>query len=237
MLNKPIPKEELNKMNTLILDSDGVCVKRGTEIREKIGKTYELTVKTNLLSDELAQKIRKLNKHLDIYICSGRSLPYLEIIYHKVADCVFFIPENGATEKADTLIYIKQQIIKENLPIKGFEPKSYILTIHADHEIRRIREITNEIDSLLKVMWNGEAFDIQPKSTSKGEAIKNIGNTIAIGDRINDKEMLEVADIPVSADIKQLKAPYWTKGKGLPGEQLVDYLLKHYEDKEKMGMV
>ncbi len=51
-------------------------------------------------------------------------------------------------------------------------------------------------------------------------------NTIIIGDGSNDKEMVEMAGLGVSAEIKDLKAEYYTVGKGLGGEILVDYLLK-----------
>jgi len=84
-------------------------------------------------------------------------------------------------------------------------------------------------------MWNGEAFDIQKKIVSKGEGLKRLmqtlkiqrEETIAIGDRINDKELIEVAGIGVSADADRLKAEYWTTGEQLGGEVLVEYLLKN----------
>ena len=85
-------------------------------------------------------------------------------------------------------------------------------------------------------MWvAGEAWDIQRKDTSKWGGIKKIlgllklkrENTIIIGDGPNDKEMVEMAGIGVSADINDLKAEYYTTGKGLGGEILVEYLLKN----------
>ena len=84
-------------------------------------------------------------------------------------------------------------------------------------------------------MWvANEAWDIQRKDTSKGEGLKKIirllglkrENIIAIGDGPNDKEMVELAGIGVSADMEDLKAEYYTVKKGLGGEILVDYLLK-----------
>ncbi len=82
-------------------------------------------------------------------------------------------------------------------------------------------------------MWNGEAFDIQRKGVSKGESLETMlkilaiekDEVIAIGDRINDKELLDAAGIGVSADRKVLPAKYWTIGYGLPGEALTNYLL------------
>jgi hydroxymethylpyrimidine pyrophosphatase-like HAD family hydrolase len=250
MLNKKIPKKELDKTQLLILDSDGVCVKRGTKITEKIDKNnYELRIKTNVVSDEIADKIRRLSGRFKIAICSGRSLMYLKTIYHKVIDCVVFIAENGAIEydqgiirhrefslySTSVLNKIKREVLESKIPISGFEPKNVILTIHAKKEFKEIYDIVKKEDRLgaLKVMWNGEAFDIQPLYLSKAIGIKRLNyekqGVIAIGDRINDKEMIESADIPISADIDRLKAPYWTIGKKLPGEQLLDYLLKVYE--------
>jgi hydroxymethylpyrimidine pyrophosphatase-like HAD family hydrolase len=232
MLNKEIPKNKLNEVKFLVLDSDGVCIKRGTEIRETIKDDYYIFyMKTHTLSDEIAEKIRKVALHIPIFICSGRSQKYLETVYSKVKDCVHFIPENGAIRKPDSLDEIRKKIIEKNLPV-AFEPKNFILTVHADHEIKEIYKIVEETDKNLKVMWNGEAFDIQDKKFSKGDVFKIAAQSkkfIAIGDRINDKELLEAAYIPVSADISQLEAPYWTTGDKLPGEQLLDYLLKRYE--------
>jgi phosphoserine phosphatase len=84
-------------------------------------------------------------------------------------------------------------------------------------------------------MWvAGEAWDIQRKDVSKGAGIKKImgllklkkENLLAVGDGLNDKEMVEMAGIGVSADINDLKAQYYTVGKGLGGEILIDYLLR-----------
>ena len=236
MLNKEIPKEKLKGLELLVLDSDGVCVERGTDINERIeNDRYILHIETNILSDRLAEKIKRLSKKLSIVICSGRKRTYLEIIYNKVIDEAFLIAENGAetfrmfNSIYSNLLEIKEEIIRKKLPIKGFEPKKYILTIHCDKEIKEIYDIVNSKDKSLKVMWNGEAFDIQQKEISKGLAVRFLFSSqkiIAIGDRINDKELLDIADVPVSADIKQLRASYWTTGNELPGEQLVDYLLK-----------
>jgi hydroxymethylpyrimidine pyrophosphatase-like HAD family hydrolase len=82
------------------------------------------------------------------------------------------------------------------------------------------------------VLWNGEAFDIQKKEVSKGAGLKKLmehlnikrEETIAMGDRINDKELLETAGIGVSADKETLPAEYWTEGQGMPGEILARYL-------------
>lgn len=250
MLNKNIPKKELDKTQLLILDSDGVCVERGTKIVERIDNNkYELNIKTNVLSDRIADKIKRLNGRFKIAICSGRSLMYLKTVYSKVIEDVVLIAENGAIEydqgmircrefslySTSTLNRIKKKVLERKIPVSGFEPKNVILTIHAKKEFEEIYDIVKKIDKLeaLKVMWNGEAFDIQPKYLSKASGIQRFNfmkeGMVAIGDRINDKEMIELADIPVSADIKELKAPYWTTGKGLSGEQLLDYLLKVYE--------
>lgn len=232
MLNKEIPKNKLKEIEFLVLDSDGVCVARGTEIKETIQDNYYIYImKTHTLSDSLAAKIRQTTKHLPVFISSGRSQQYLETVYSKVKDCVAFIPENGAIRRPDSLDEIKREIIKRELPV-AFEPKNFILTVHAPTEIRQIYQIVRETDKNLKVMWNGEAFDIQDKNFSKGKVFSMAAQShkfMAIGDRVNDMELLEAAYLPVSADIDALEAPYWTIGGNLPGEQLIDYLLKYYE--------
>ena len=252
MLNKEISKEKLNKLKMLILDSDGVCLPRGTFIVEKETKNfYEANIKTYKISDELAEMINRLKKQMKICFSSGRGLIYLQNMFGKILGQGTIIQaENGNLSLIegrvvqhfdyDESYFKKIATIKEEikeLAIKGFEPKQFILTVHADREIPQIYKIVkrNDPENELKTMWNGEAFDIQKKIVSKGEGLKRLmevlkierEQTIAIGDRINDKELIEAAGIGVSADPENLKAEYWTIGEKLAGEVLVEYLLKN----------
>ena len=252
MLNKEIPQEKLNKLKMVVLDSDGVSLPRGTDILEKEGPDfYQAEIRTNKITDGLAEKLNRLKKRMKICMSSGRSLIYLQSMYGKIlGEGTILQAENGNLSLIEgklmqhfdynekyfkKLAMIREEIKK--LPIKGFEPKQFIMSVHADREIPGVYEIVkrNDPENELKVMWNGEAFDIQKKIVSKGEGLKRLmqtlkiqrEETIAIGDRINDKELIEVAGIGVSADADRLKAEYWTTGEQLGGEVLVEYLLKN----------
>lgn len=251
MLNKDIPKDVLEKIRLLVLDTDGVTIKRGTEIKEEETEEYwSAKIKTKKISKELAEMIERLiEKGIMVMVSSGRSMVYLQSMYSRLLGTdVILQAENGNLSLVEGKIiqhfqyskkYFKKisrirERIKE-LPIHGFEPKQFILTAHSPREIEEVYEIVKEEDpeGELKVMWNGEAFDIQKKEISKGKGLRRLidylnidGKTVAIGDRVNDKELLDVVDIAVSADKNKLKEKYWTTGKGLPGEQLVEYLLE-----------
>jgi len=252
MLNKEIPQEKLQNLKLLILDSDGVSIPRGTKISEKEeGNFYEVNFKTEKITDEFANLVNQLKKKIQICISSGRSLIYLQSMYDKIiGQGTILMAENGNLsldngqiiqhflydeEYFEKLAKIKKEV--KRLDISGVEPKQFILTIHAPREILEVYEIVKkfDIDKKLRVMWNGEAFDVMAGNASKGEALKFLlqffsirsNNVIAIGDRVNDKELLEVAGVGVSADPQNLPAEFWTIGNFLPGEALVRYLLQN----------
>ncbi|MCD6398628.1 MAG: HAD hydrolase family protein [Candidatus Aenigmarchaeota archaeon] len=256
MLNKDIPKKLLNKIKLLVLDTDGVTIERGTKIIEKDSEEYwTATIRTNKISRELADMIKKLEERgLLVMISSGRSLVYLQSMYSRIlGDGTILQAENGnlsmiggkiiqhfnySQKYFEKISRIKERIKK--LPISGFEPKQFILTVHSPKEFKDVYKIVKEEDPKreLTVMWNGEAFDIQKREVNKGEGLKKIvdylkidGLVIAIGDRVNDKELLDVADIGISADESRLKEEYWTIDKELPGEQLIEYLINNLVSK------
>jgi len=243
------------KIGLVVFDSDGVLVPRGTQIREKFnGNDYELWFSTKVVSDRIAQKINWLKETVPVCISSGRSMLYLESIYAKVKDGVIFSAENGSLVNIQSVfmqepwsntdwrkIIKKLTDIKEDIKelehpeIKGFEPKQFILTVHAESELKEVYDIVAKHDPIIEldIMWNGEAFDIQKIDTSKGNTIIDLANDfgiekeniIAIGDRKNDEDMVKVAGIGISADKKHLKADYYLEGE-LPGEELLDILLE-----------
>lgn len=251
MLNQDIPKKYLQSLRLLVLDSDGVCIPRGTEIRESYQSgLYSLNFKTRVISESLAGKVNRLKKRINVAFASGRGLLYIQSIYSPLIDSkTILIAENGAVlfrnnkiehypfndDYIDLLREIRNEV--NGLPVYGFEPKHFILTVHSPREFQEVYEIVRKKDHNhnLRIMWNGEAFDIQSKDISKGAAlerlIRELGlekeQVIAIGDRINDKEMLDIAGIGVSADKEALPAEYWTVSDKLPGEALVDYLLEN----------
>jgi len=262
MLNKEIPKEKLEKIRLVVFGSDGVTIERGTKIVEKeVDQNYEVSFKTKRISDSLVDLINRLKEKKRVLIASGRSLVYLQSMYSPLfsqrgpepyqflENQVYLMAENGTLvfywEKIHQLFEFEEGYFEllskireriKKLPILGFEPKQFILTVHAPREMKEVYEIVKEIDKVnyLKVLWNGEAFDIMPRKISKGEGLRilcqilgiSLEEVMAIGDGINDKEMLEVAGIGVSADKDKLPAEYWTVGEGLPGEILARYLLE-----------
>ena len=254
MLNKPISREQLRSLKLLVLDSDGVSVPRGTDITERQSETlYEATIKTYRISDTFAELINKLKQKLYVCISSGRNLVYLQVMYEKIlGGNTILQAENGHLsliggtlvqhffydeEYFRTLRAIKQDILQ--LPIEGIEPKQFFLAVHAPRELPEVYEVVKKHDEKneLKVIWNGEAFDIQKKEVSKGAGLQKLmehlnikrEETIAIGDRINDKELLEASGIGVSADREVLPAEYWTEGEGMPGEILAYYLWQNLD--------
>ncbi len=257
MLNKEISNDKLSRIKLLILDSDGVVIPRGTKIREgETGEKYFANIETYKISDRLAEKINRLKSKIKVCISSGRSLIYIQSMYAAIiGEGVILQAENGnlsliggqimqhfdyGEDYFKKIAAIRNEIVRSEeesmASILGFEPKQFILTIHSKDEARGVYDIVkkHDYDEELKIMWNGEAFDIQKHSISKGEGLRRLlgflniksEEVIAMGDRINDKELLEVAGRGVSADKDALPAEYWTVGEGLPGEALVDYLLE-----------
>lgn len=256
MLNKDIPSEVLARLKLVIFDSDGVSIPRGTQISEHETsengtRMEEIDMKTFIITDEFADMLIRLRQKLIVGVSSGRALLYLQTMFGPIiGDNTVLQAENGNVslvggeivqhfeydeEYFATLAKIRQDV--EKLAIKGIEPKQFILSIHTDVELSEVYEIVRHHDkrSQLRVMYNGEAFDIQRDNVSKAAGLAKLMDKlgvkreemIAIGDRINDREMVELAGIGVSADHDRLESEYWTTGEGLPGEQLAHYLLAH----------
>ncbi len=249
-LNKKIPN--VRRIKLLVLDSDGVCMPRGTKIKEKEGRDrFEIEMRTNTITPDFSSKLASLSRRIQVVVSSGRTLLYLRSMYGRFST-VDIMAENGSIFlkdnkkiislfEPDDSYLVKIAKIREEmkkLPVT-FEPKQFILTAHSEEEHKEVYEIVKKYDpqGALRVMWNGEAFDIQDKSISKGAGLKKLmelqglspREVVAIGDRVNDREMVELAGIGVSADQKVLPAEYFTVGEGLPGEQLVDYLLAEFK--------
>lgn len=254
MLNKDIPPQTLEQLKLAVFDSDGVAIPRGTVISEHVerGSTNMevISMKTYIITDHFAGLLNRLRRRVKVAISSGRSLLYLQGMFAPIiGNGTILTAENGNISLIDgkvvqhfeyeesyfeALSAIRREV--EKLPIKGIEPKQFILSIHADHEIKEVYDIVKNHDpeQKLRVMWNGEAFDIQRKDVSKAAGLECLmgylevtpEQTLAIGDRINDREMIELAGVGVSADQRSLPAQYWTTGNGLPGEVLAEYLVE-----------
>jgi len=253
MLNKNIPTNDLKRIKLVVFDSDGVSIPRGTAISERVTpESIEMNIKTHMITLELTSLLKRLRERFIVCVSSGRSLLYLQTMYGPIiGKNTILQAENGNVslidgmivqhEKYDeqyfeTLSHIRSDVRK--LDIKGVEPKQFILSVHADKEIKKVYEIVERHDEReeLRVMWNGEAFDIQRKNVSKATGLvairKHLGlekeEVMAMGDRVNDIEMLNEAGIGVSADKNGAPAEYWTEGEGMPGQILAEYLVQQF---------
>jgi len=126
---------------------------------------------------------------------------------------------------------------KTNQDFESFEPKQFLITLHAKSEIMEVYDIVKKYDvnNEFYAIWNGEAFDIAPERLNKGTALKNLAdflnidmkNTMAIANGPNDRHMVEMAGIGVTTEPDELKADFHTTDdQHLGGEQLIDILLK-----------
>jgi HAD superfamily hydrolase (TIGR01484 family) len=257
---KPITqltREDIENIKLVCFDVDGVTIKRGTDIKEvKTKQTTTLTVKTSNLSPRMLKKMLELKKYFFIAIASGRSSLYLTKIYSELLwDRAALISEIGIFTLIDGQLIQHEKFDKRTLKImrnifvdlkklegkhkdfRAFEPKQFLITLHAWNEIPEVYDIVkkHDLNNEFYCWWNGEAFDIAPKRLNKGAGIKhladylkiNMGQTMAIGNGPNDADMVKAAEIGITTDPKVLPADFYTTGSlHLGGEELVDRLLE-----------
>ena len=132
----------------------------------------------------------------------------------------------------------------QNENIMGFEPKETFLTVHCKDRVPEIEALINKDTHY--IIWNGEAYDIGDPNINKGTGLERIKKVIsertgkeikaiAIGDRQNDIDLLEKADISVSADSKVLTTPDYfvpEDSEVLPGITLAKHLLKLFKENQ-----
>lgn len=252
-----LTKSDIADIRLVCFDCDGVTVKRGTEIDEDTGreKVY-LKIKTNILAEPMRKKLELLKKRFHVTFSSGRSLIYLEMMYGKILwEKASLQGENGIftlidgqvlqheffdPETLKTIQKIKNEIRRldqENADISGFEPKQFLISVHCCREVKDVYDVVKRFDRKdeFYCWWNGEAFDISLKRINKGTGLKHLADylkvpyeqTMAIGNGINDKDMIDAAGIGVTTDPENLKADFHTSGKlHLGGEELIDKLLE-----------
>ena len=245
---------DIEGVNLVVFDVDGVIVPRGTKIVEEEGM-----VKYNLKfpPEKFILLARELLEYTNVAISSGRSMLTLKNMFSELlgeernGNVFLMQAENGGRLSwgvdemgagHDPEIMRKLSLLRKELReiqhenIAGFEPKESILTLHC---VDRVPEIEEKLrDYPHYILWNGEAYDIGEKGISKGSGLHRMKGrlrevmgkefrTIAIGDRENDVELLEQADISVSADRERLKdAQYYIDGsEELPGVVLAERLL------------
>jgi len=254
---KDLTKKDIKEVKLICFDVDGVIIKKGTDIKEK--KTSDnttLTVKTSNLQPEMRDRLIELKKHYFISISSGRSSMYLtkvfsEILWENAAlisEIGIFTLINGeliqhekftksTLEKMRNIRVALQGLEGKVKDFTAFEPKQFLITLHAASEIPEVYDIMKEKDPEKEFycIWNGEAFDIAPKRLNKGTGLKNlsnhlgieVGQTIAIGNGPNDKDMTDTAGIGVTTEPKWLKSDFYTtKEQNLGALDLIDKLLE-----------
>ena len=241
-----LTKKDLRHIKLIVFDVDGVLVPRGTKIKQVGNKT---TLQTKKINERQIEQIKKLNKlGFKIDINSGRGLYMLQEMFRDVLSFVSLTYENGSATWFKGKIYqhvnsfdeLKDVFDKlgkiKSKKIKGFEPKEFIITIHCKKRIKKIEEVVNRYKKLYWI-WNEEAYDIgikkiQTKATGLKALIKSLKlhkkNVLAIGDNYNDKELVEEAEISVSADKSRLNGDFYVplNGKFLPADLLMQKIIK-----------
>ena len=252
---KPISELSNVKPNLIVFDVDGVIVPRGTKIIEDKSK---LTIDLKFPPQKFISLAKKLLNYTNIAISSGRSMLTLKTMFselvgeEKNGNHFILQAENGGRiswgadeisaghnpshlRKLSVLRSELKKIKDEN--ILGFEPKESILTIHCKSKVPQIESIIKNYPHYL--IWNGKAYDIGDPNITKGTGLLKIKQefkkrmnkdifAIAIGDRQNDIDLLEKADISVSADANLLKSChfYIQETNQLPGIVLAEKLLE-----------
>jgi HAD superfamily hydrolase (TIGR01484 family) len=252
-----LKKEDIKSVKLVCFDVDGVTIKKGTDIKEvRTKEDTTLTVKTSNLLPEMKEKITELKKHYFIAISSGRSSLYLTKIFAELLwDRTALLSEIGIFtliegeliqhEKFEEKTLKKMRNIRVALQeLEGkvkdfgaFEPKQFLITLHAFSELPEVYEVMKKHDPEKEFysIWNGEAFDIAPKRLNKGTGLINlakhlkidINQTIAIGNGPNDKDMTDAAGIGITTEPNWLKSDFYTTGEQhLGGLELINKLLE-----------
>lgn len=245
--------QDLQNIKLLSFDSDGVTVQHGTEVLEKAGV---LTIKSKVITEDMLEKVEKLKKRFHINFTSGRNLLYLNQMLSPVLwENVSLQGENGLftliegqviqadrikseeLEKVEAIRSEISELARRNDNIKGFEPKQFIVSVHCFKPDPQVEDIVRRIDTNNEfyALWvSNEAYDIFLKRFNKGVGLEFLANhlnidlsqTLAVGNDLNDKPMLERAGIGVTTNKDILEADYYTEQKyEQGGTEVVDYLL------------
>lgn len=254
---KDLTNDDIKDVKLLVFDVDGVTIKKGTVIKEvKTDDSSTLTVKTHNLQPEMKKRLLELKKYFFIAISSGRSSLYLTKVFTEllwdntalISELGIFTLLNGELiqhEKFDKKTLQKMRNIKVGLEalegkvkdFTAFEPKQFLITLHAKSEIPEVYEIMKkeDLEKEFYALWNGEAFDIAPKYLNKGTGLKHLAkylkidlkDTIAIGNGPNDKDMTDTAGIGISTEPKWLTSDFATKGnQDLGAIEFIDKVLE-----------
>jgi len=241
-----LTKEAIKEIKLIVFDVDGVLVPRGTKIKQEGNTTTLETKRIHEKQIEQIKKLYELGYYVDIN--SGRGLYMLQEMFREVMPFVSLTYENGSCSWYKGKLYQhvnSYEHLRHVLPklqkvkhanIKGFEPKEFIITIHAHDRVPQIEEIMKTEDELYCI-WNGEAYDIGIKEIqTKAIGLRNMmdvhnlkkENVLAIGDNYNDKEMMDCAGISVTADKTRVEGTYYVElnGEKLPADVMMTQILK-----------
>jgi HAD superfamily hydrolase (TIGR01484 family) len=240
-----LDRNKIKEIKLIVFDLDGVVVPRGTKIKQKGNITI---LETKQVMEKQINQIKELSRlGFKMNVSSGRGLYMLQKMFREVLDELAITYENGSCswikgkvhQHFNSYEFLKKIIFElievKDKRIKGFEPKEFIITIHCKKRIKKIEDIVSKYKELYTV-WNGEAYDIwvkkkQTKATGLRELMKILGlkkkNVLAIGDNYNDKELIDMAGIKISADKSRLKGDYYIplNGKFLPADVLMDHII------------
>lgn len=246
---KPInelTKDALKDIKLIVFDVDGVLVPRGTKIKQADNIT---TLQTKHIDPKQIEQIRKL-KELGflININSGRGLYMLQEVFRGILPFTSLTYENGSATWIDgeivqhinsfkylTDLFLELRGIETEENVKGFEPKEFIMTIHCEDRVKKIEDIVSKYNELY-CLWNGEAYDIGVKNIQNKAigltALQNYlnlekKNVLAIGDNLNDKEMIDAAGIAVSADKTRIEGDFFVplEGEFLPADLMMQQII------------
>ena len=244
--------DQISKIKLISFDSDGVLVKKGTDIKQDTNGFYSQQV--NLLSPSVIEKLNKLKTRFDIVINSGRNSLYLTDLYREILwDKVTLISEIGVfltgqgfmvqTQPLDsyelnTINNIRRELSKliGNPRVKGFEPKQFLTTLHCATEVPEVNEIVkkNDPENKFYCWWNLEAYDINSQKFTKGNALKklleikkiNPETVLTVGNGINDNDPITSQFLNISTDPANLVTDdFAVEGEENGGEKILDHLL------------
>jgi HAD superfamily hydrolase (TIGR01484 family) len=235
----------IKPVKLIIFDVDGVLVPRGTVIKQDGNKTY---FETKEVSNENTELIKELvTKYgFKVNISSGRSIHMLKDMFREVLPYVSITYENGSASLVDgwvtqyinteAKLYQLSKVLRtvKNKNIKGFEQKEFIITIHCENPVIKIENIVKKCPCCYCI-WNGEAYDIGITKQTKGLGVKRLAvqlgikkkEVLAIGDNLNDAQLIEQAGLKITADKSRLAGDYHIplNGKELPATILMKKLI------------
>ena len=240
-----LTKEDIENINMIVFDVDGVLVCRGTKISSN-SNYLELGIKS-IDPKQIDQIDQLYTKGFLININSGRGLYMLQLMFREILPYVSLTYENGSASWTNGRIIqhvnshrylgpVYEDLLNINdKNIKGWEPKEFIITIHCTKRVPAIEKVIKQFKDLYYI-WNGEAYDIGVKNKqTKAVGLKGLmrsfnlkkENVMVIGDNYNDEPMMKVGRISVTADKDRVPGDFWVplNDERLPADILMEKIL------------